>query len=141
MSDDSSFKKDVLDELGDDGLQQLAQQLGTDPAGAQHVVESAAAELADGLPPDAVASEAAAPPPDARPEDAPLQGVATLGGLGAVGGGLAAGVLAKATKPVATAVAKKTGLPVATVTRGLELLVPVVLAVLSKRGAAGKGPR
>ncbi|WHM38662.1 DUF937 domain-containing protein [Streptomyces sp. BPTC-684] len=137
MSDDSSFEQDVMNELGDDGLRQLAQQLGTDAAGAQQVVESAASGLADGLPPDAVASEAAAPP-----QDAPLQGVATLGGLGgAVGGGLMAGVLAKATKPVATAVAKKTGLPVATVTRGLELLVPVVLAVLSKRAASGKGPK
>lgn len=136
MSDDSSFEQDVLDELGDDRLQELAQELGTDPAGARQVVRSAAAGLADGLPPDAVASEAAAPR-----EDPPLQGVATLGGLGAVGGGLMAGVLAKATKPVASAVAKKTGLPVATVTRGLELLVPVVLAVLSKRAAAGKGPK
>ncbi|PKV85821.1 DUF937 domain-containing protein [Streptomyces sp. TLI_146] len=136
MSDDSSFERDVLNELGDDGLRELAQQLGTDPAGAQQVVESAASGLADELPPDAVASEAAAPP-----QDPPLEGVATLGGLGAVGGGLMAGVLAKATKPVATAVAKKTGLPVATVTRGLELLVPVVLAVLSKRAAGGKGPK
>ncbi|GAA0614354.1 hypothetical protein [Streptomyces crystallinus] len=133
MSDDSSFEQDVLNELGDDGLHRLAQELGTDPVAARHVVASAASGLADELPPDAVASEAAAPP-----EDAPLQGVATLGGLGAVGGGLMAGVLAKATKPVATAVAKKTGLPVATVTRGLELLVPVVLTVLSKRGAAGR---
>lgn len=135
MSDDSSFEQDVLNELGDDGLHQLAQQLGTDPAGARQVVESAASELADGLPPDAVASEAAAP------EDPPLEGVATLGGLGAVGGSLMAGVLAKATKPVASAVAKRTGLPVATVTRGLELLVPVVVAVLSKRAAGGKGPK
>jgi hypothetical protein len=46
-------------------------------------------------------------------------------------------------RPVATAVAKKTGLPPATVSRVIELLVPVVLAVFTKRAAgrkAGRGP-
>lgn len=44
-------------------------------------------------------------------------------------------MLAKASKPVANAVAKKTGLPAATVTRVVELLIPVILTVLAKRGA------
>lgn len=50
-------------------------------------------------------------------------------------GGLLAGVPAKASKPVANAVAKKTGLPAATVTRVVELLIPVILTVPAKRGA------
>jgi hypothetical protein len=49
-----------------------------------------------------------------------------------------AGVLAKVSKPVANAVAKKTGIPAATVTRVIEMLVPVVLTVLSKRAARKK---
>ncbi|MEU1441861.1 hypothetical protein [Streptomyces mirabilis] len=49
-----------------------------------------------------------------------------------------AGVLAKVSKPVANVVAKKTGIPVATVTRVIEMLVPVVLTVLTKRTARKK---
>ncbi|MFD9794914.1 DUF937 domain-containing protein [Streptomyces sp. NPDC059070] len=128
MSEDSGFEQDVLNELGDDRLQELAQRLGTDTDGARQIVSSAATGLADGVPAGSV------------PQEPPLEGVATLGGLGgAAGGGLLAGALAKATRPVASAVAKRTGLPEATVVRGLELLVPVVLTVLSKRAAAGKG--
>lgn len=62
--------------------------------------------------------------------------MSTLGGFAT--GGLMAGVLAKVSKPVANAVAKKTGIPAATVTRVIEMLVPVVLTVLSKRAARKK---
>ncbi|MBD0747411.1 DUF937 domain-containing protein [Streptomyces sp. CBMA152] len=125
MSDDSTFEQDVLNELGDDGLEQLAQELGTDPAGARAVVGTATSELAGELP-------GLSPAPD----EPPLQGVATLGGLGMAGGGVMATVLAKVAKPVARTVSKKTGLPEPTVTRALELLIPVALTVLSKRAAA-----
>lgn len=62
--------------------------------------------------------------------------MSTLGGFAT--GGLMAGVLAKVSKPVANVVAKKTGIPVATVTRVIEMLVPVVLTVLTKRAARKK---
>ncbi|GGV32281.1 hypothetical protein GCM10010277_16640 [Streptomyces longisporoflavus] len=58
-------------------------------------------------------------------------GLGGLGGLAA--GGVASGVLAKVSRPVARAVAKKTGLPVTAVARGVELLIPVVLTVVTKR--------
>ncbi|MEV2251405.1 hypothetical protein AB0I94_12640 [Streptomyces sp. NPDC050147] len=54
-----------------------------------------------------------------------------LGGLAA--GGVATGVLARVSRPVAKAVAKKTGLPVTTVASGIKLLIPVVITVLTKR--------
>ncbi|GGV34077.1 DUF937 domain-containing protein [Streptomyces spectabilis] len=136
MSDTSSesFEEDVLVELGDDGLQEIATLLGTDTDGARSVVGTTASTLSAPLQEEA-AAQAPAPAPDP-----PLQGVATLGGGlgGLLGGGMMAGVLAKVAKPVATAVSKKTGVPVATVTRVIELLIPVVLAVLSKR--AGRTP-
>ncbi|GAA2458976.1 DUF937 domain-containing protein [Streptomyces mauvecolor] len=140
MSDDS-FKQDVLNELGDDGLQRIAGLLGTDAAGAQDMVGTTMSTLAGGLPPETteeVRQAVAEAPPE---EEAPLQGVATLGGGlgGMLSGGLAAGVLAKVARPVANAVAKKTGLPPATVARALEVLLPVALAVLTKR-AASKPP-
>ncbi len=62
--------------------------------------------------------------------------MATLGGFAT--GGLMAGVLAKASRPVANAVAKKTGLPPATVARVVEMVIPVVLTVLTKRAAKKK---
>ncbi|MDX6363454.1 MAG: hypothetical protein QOC85_2464 [Streptomyces sp.] len=129
MSEETSpsLQKDVLDALGDDKLQEIAGVLGTDAAGARQVVGTTVSELSGG-----VQEEAAAAPP----EEAPLQGVVTLGGLGGVaGGGLLAGMLAKVSKPVAQAVAKKTGLPAPAVTRVIELLIPVVLTVLTKRRA------
>jgi hypothetical protein len=129
MSEETSpsLQKDVLDELGDDKLQEIAGVLGTDAAGARQVVGTTVSELSGG-----VQEEAAAAPP----EEAPLQGVVTLGGLGGVaGGGLLAGMLAKVSKPVAQAVAKKTGLPAPAVTRVIELVIPVVLTVLTKRRA------
>lgn len=123
MSEDSAtaFQDDVLDELGGDKVQEIAGLLGTDETGAREVV---------GTTVSALSGEAATVE---TPQEAPLQGVVTLGGFAT--GGLMAGVLAKAAKPVANAVAKKTGLPPATVTRVVEMLIPAVLAVLTKRAA------
>ncbi|MGY0024163.1 DUF937 domain-containing protein [Streptomyces sp. cg35] len=142
QSGEQSLEKDVLDELGDDRLQELAGLLGTDASGAQSVVGSTVSALSGGL------RERAEEGPDgaqevrqaiAEAEQPPLQGVATLGGLGGMAsGGLLAGLLSKMSRPVANAVSKKTGLPAANVARGIELLIPVVLAVMSKRAARKK---
>lgn len=124
MSEDSgtSLEAEVLDELGEGRLQEIAGLLGTDGTEAREMVGTTVSALSGEV--------REAPVPE---EEAPLQGVSTLGGFTA--GGLLAGVLAKASKPVANAVAKKTGLPAATVTRVVELLIPVILTVLAKRGA------
>ncbi len=129
MSEDSAttFQGAVLDELGGDKVREIAGLLGTDEAGARDVVGTTASALS---------GEAAAVEPAPTPPEAPLQGVATLGGFAT--GGLMAGVLAKASRPVANAVAKKTGLPPATVARVVEMVIPVVLTVLTKRAAKKK---
>ncbi len=129
MSEDSAttFQGAVLDELGGDKVREIAGLLGTDEAGARDVVGTTASALS---------GEAAAVEPAPTPPEAPLQGVATLGGIAT--GGLMAGVLAKASRPVANAVAKKTGLPPATVARVVEMVIPVVLTVLTKRAAKKK---
>ncbi|MEU6124900.1 DUF937 domain-containing protein [Streptomyces sp. NPDC047123] len=153
MSDDSrSFEQDVLDELGDDRLQEIAGLLGTDASGAQDVVGTTVSALsgdlqgraADPAGADEVRqafaeAEAVQEAPQAAPGDQPLQGVAAFGGLGGLAaGGMMSGMLAKMSRPVANAVAKKTGIPAATVTRVIEMLIPVVLAVLSRRAAGTK---
>ncbi|MFJ3905817.1 DUF937 domain-containing protein [Streptomyces sp. NPDC090025] len=139
MSD--SFEDDVMRELGDDQLQEIAGLLGTDTGGAQQMVGDSLTELSGELRSAAAeplsADEVRAAVAEVSSAEPPLQGVATLGGL--VGGGLMAGVLGKLARPAANAVARKTGLPPATVNRAVEILVPVVLAVITKRAAGKKG--
>ncbi|MGK5727945.1 DUF937 domain-containing protein [Streptomyces sp. URMC 124] len=118
---DEALQQDVLDELGEDRIQELAGELGTDADGATRMVRETVTAL-----PDELTREASAAP----------AGAAGLGGLGGgLGGGLMSGVLGKITGPVAEAVAKRTGLPVAQVSRALELLLPVVMTTIAKRRA------
>lgn len=138
---DSSFQDDVLTELGDDRLQEIAGLLGTDATGAQELVGSSVAELSGELRQAAAepasADEVRAAVDEVTSAEPPLQGVAAFGGLAA--GGLMAGVLAKLARPAASAVAKRTGLPPATVNRAVDILVPVIVAALTKRAASKKG--
>jgi hypothetical protein len=117
----TSLQDDVLDELGDDRIGDIAGLLGTDEAGARQMV---------GTTVSALSGEAESV---ATPHAAPLTGVATLGGPAT--GGLMAGVLAEEAEPVARAVARHTGLAPAAVSRVVEMVIPVVLAVLTKRAA------
>ncbi len=119
----TALQDDVLDELGDGRIGDIAELLGTDEAGARQLVGTTVAALSGEA--ETVAT----------PHDAPLTGVATLGGFAT--GGLMAGLLAEEAKPVADAVARKTGLPQDAVSRVVEMVIPVELAVLTKR-AAGK---
>ncbi|MEU6678432.1 DUF937 domain-containing protein [Streptomyces sp. NPDC046853] len=142
---DTSLEKDVLDELGDDRLQEIAGLLGTDAAGAQDVVGTTVTALSGNLQEKAEDPVEAPEVEQAFAEASPPQGVVGFGGFGGLAaGGMLSGVLAKMSRPVANAVAKKTGLPVASVTRVIELLIPVLLTVLTKRarrtpGSAGTG--
>ncbi|NUP15204.1 MAG: hypothetical protein HOZ81_03695 [Streptomyces sp.] len=117
----TSLQDDVLEELGDDRIGDIAVLLGTDEAGARQMVGTAVAALS---------GEAQTV---ATPHEAPLTGVATVGGFAT--GGLMAGVLAEEAERVATAVAHRTGLPPGAVSRVVETVIPVVLAVLTKRAA------
>jgi hypothetical protein len=117
----TSLQDDVLDELGDDRIGDIARLLGTDEAGAREMVCTTVSALSDEA--EAVAT----------PHDAPLTGVATLGGFAT--GGLMAGVLAEEASPVARAVAERTGLPRDAVSRVVEMVIPAELAVLTKRAA------
>ncbi|MEV5969839.1 DUF937 domain-containing protein [Streptomyces sp. NPDC051921] len=138
---ESSFEDDVLQELGDDRLQEISGLLGTDAPEARRLVRSSVSELSGELRSAAAepvsADEVRAAVAEVSTAEPPLQGVATFGGL--VGGGLMAGVLSKLAEPAAGAVAKKTGLPAPTVRRAVDLLVPVVLAVLTRRAAGQRG--
>ncbi len=139
----------MIDELGDEKLHEFAGLLGTDDAGAQNLISETVSALSggfqetasNGAPEDVDEMRQAFAEVGEAATATPLQGVATLGGGlgGLLSGGMMAGVLAKMSKPVASAVSKKTGIPAATVSRGIEMLIPVLLAVLAKRASAGKG--
>ncbi|MFC8129613.1 DUF937 domain-containing protein [Streptomyces sp. NPDC057302] len=140
-SDGTSLQKDVLDELGDDKLQEIAGLLGTDAAGAQDVVGTTVTALSGNLQEKAEDPAGAEEVEQALAEAAPPQGIAGFGGFGGLAaGGMLSGVLAKMSRPVAAAVAKKTGLPAASVTRVIELLIPVLLTVLTKRARTSGRP-
>lgn len=144
MREDTSFEQDVLTELGDDRLQEIADVLGADRGRTRDVVGLTVSTLSDGLRDEAAAGPAeAAEVRQAFEEEAPLQGVAALGGGlgGLLGGGTMAGLLSGLSRPVAHAVARRTGLPAATVVRVVELLIPVVLTVLSERARKAGAPR
>jgi hypothetical protein len=132
------LQRDVLDALDDAGLQEIAGLLGTDAAGAREVVGTTVSEFSGGLQDRAVTDPGEVQQAFAEAQEAPLRGVATLGGLGGTGaGGLMGGLLARIGRPVANAVARKTGLPPATVARVIDLLIPVLLSVLSRRATRG----
>ncbi|GLX18441.1 DUF937 domain-containing protein [Streptomyces lavendulae] len=135
-----SFQDDVLNELGDDKLAEIAGLLGTDTDGARQTVSETVGAMTGGLQEKADDGDDEVRQAFAEVSEPPLQGVATLGGGlgGLLGGGMMAGVLAKVSKPVANAISKKTGIPAPTVMRVIELLIPVLMAVFAKR-AAGKG--
>ncbi|WP_031478616.1 DUF937 domain-containing protein [Streptomyces bicolor] len=116
-----SLQDDVLHELGDDRIGDIAGLLGTDESGARQMVCTTVSALSDEV--ETVAT----------PHDAPLTGVATLGGFAT--GGLMAGLLAEEAEPVAAAVARRTGLPPDAVSQVVEMVIPVELAVLTKRAA------
>lgn len=139
-----SFQDDVINELGDDRLTEIAGLLGTDADGARDTVATTVGAMTGDLQQKADADDDdgnEVRQAFAEVAEPPLEGVATLGGGlgGLLGGGMMAGVLAKVSKPVANAVSKKTGIPAPTVARVIEMLIPVLLAVFAKRAAAGKG--
>ncbi|MFF2380945.1 DUF937 domain-containing protein [Streptomyces sp. NPDC058108] len=131
------LQQDVLDALDDAGLQEIAGLLGTDAAGAREIVGTTVSEFSGGLQDRAVSDPGEVQQAFAEAQEAPLTGVATLGGMGGLGGGLMGGLLARISRPVANAVARKTGLPPATVARVIDVVIPVLLSVLSKRATRG----
>ncbi|MFJ6566063.1 DUF937 domain-containing protein [Streptomyces sp. NPDC091292] len=158
------LEQDVIGELGDDRLQEIAGLLGTDAAGARTVVGTTVSALSGGLRDEADSDpetvrqafaeageqerrgggggggESGDRAGEGERAGAPLQGVAAFGGgLGNLAaGGLMGSILGKVSRPVANAVAKKTGIPAPTVSRVIELVIPVVVAVLGKRAAGRK---
>ncbi|MFD7918328.1 hypothetical protein ACFV3R_03750 [Streptomyces sp. NPDC059740] len=110
---DASLQNDVLAELGEDRVRELAEELGTDVATARDVIRTTVASLPD------EATDLSRPPElDTRTTPGPPP---------------VTGVLRQITPTVSRTVAYRTGLPEGPVLDALELLLPVVLTVVARR--------
>jgi hypothetical protein len=131
---DRPLRDEVLEELGDDRLREIAGLLHTDTDAARHVVRGSVASLTgvlndDSLTPGGTA-ELCQAIAQAAMEPEPHSGAV------AAGSGLVAGVLGKVAEPAARAVAKRQGLPLDAVAGALEIVVPVTATVLARRARA-----
>ncbi|MEU6342116.1 DUF937 domain-containing protein [Streptomyces sp. NPDC046977] len=140
---DRPLKDEVLEELGEDRLREIAALLGTGADETRQVVGGSVASLTGVLTDDAVtpggtaelcqameqAANATEPLPAAAAGFAGVQG----GAQGGSNNGALVAVLAKVAVPAARAVAKRTGLPEKAVAGALESIIPVVAAVLARR--------
>ncbi len=131
---DRPLKDEVLDELGDDRLQEIAGLLHSDADTARHVVNGSVASLTGVLTDDSLTpggtAELCQAIAQAAMEPEPHHGAVSAGG------GLVAAVLGKVADPAAKAVAKRQGLPVEAVAGALEIVVPVTATVLARRARA-----
>ncbi|MGK5631700.1 hypothetical protein [Streptomyces sp. URMC 123] len=114
---DESLRNEVVRELGEDRVAEIAQQLGTDAVTARQVITEAIAAL----------------PPDLRDDEGSPAAGAAGGGAGGGLGGLTTSVLSRVTAPTAKVVSRRTGLPEQRVVAALELLLPVTLTVIARR--------
>jgi hypothetical protein len=120
---DRPLKDEVLEELGDDRLREIAGLLGSDTDDARRFVGDSVASLTGVLTDESIT-------PGGTAELCQAMEQATAGRSG---DGPLIAVLGKATGPAANAVSKKSGLPVAAVTGALDAIVPVVASVLADR--------
>ncbi|MFD3450971.1 DUF937 domain-containing protein [Streptomyces sp. NPDC058691] len=140
---DRPLKDEVLEELGEDRLREIAALLGADADETRQVVGGSVASVTGVLTDDAVTpggtAELCQAMEQAANETEPLPAAAVGfagvrgGAKGGSGGDALAAVLAKVAAPAARAVAKRTGLPVEAVAGALELIIPVIAAVLARR--------
>lgn len=144
---DMSVIDDVRRHLGAGGMQQLAEEIGADPARTERAVQAAVPMLLGG-----VANRAGQPGGEADVHQAMNAHQSLLGGAGggllgalggilgsagvADGGGLLGKVLGGHQATVQDGVAQSSGLDGAQVKRLLVTLAPIVLAMLAKRHAA-----
>jgi hypothetical protein len=120
---DRPLKDEVLEQLGDDRLQEIAGLLGSDADDVRRFVGDSVASLTGVLTDESITPggtaelcQAMEQATDGRSGDGPL--IALLG---------------KAAGPAALAVSEKSGLPVSALTAALDAIIPVVASVLADR--------
>jgi hypothetical protein len=117
---DKSVRKSVLEELGPEQLRRLAGMLGTSERTTERVVDETVASLSGTLADSAKSPQGA---------DELARAFVT----GGFKGGVMVSVLARVSMPVARMVASRTGLPVTQVAKAMKILIPLVMAALSRR--------
>ncbi|MDX6332050.1 MAG: hypothetical protein QOI83_4433 [Streptomycetaceae bacterium] len=120
---DRPLKDEVLEQLGDDRLQEIAGLLGSDADDVRRFVGDSVASLTGVLTDESIT-------PGGTAELCQAMEQATAGRSG---DGPLIALLGKATGPAALAVSEKSGLPVAALTGALDAIIPVVASVLADR--------
>jgi hypothetical protein len=119
---DRPLKDEVLDELGDDRLLEIAGLLGTGTDDARRLIGDSVTSLTGVLTDDSVIPGGTAELCQAMEQT----------GAGRPGGPLVT-VLGRATGPTARALSRKSGLPVDAIAEALDAIIPAVAAVLAER--------
>ncbi|MCW2873503.1 DUF937 domain-containing protein [Actinacidiphila oryziradicis] len=120
---DRPLKDEVLEQLGDDRLQEIAGLLGSDADDVRRFVGDSVASLTGVLTDESIT-------PGGTAELCQAMEQATAGRSG---DGPLIALLGKAAGPAALAVSEKSGLPVSALTAALDAIIPVVASVLADR--------
>ncbi|TKA13370.1 DUF937 domain-containing protein [Actinacidiphila oryziradicis] len=120
---DRPLKDEVLEQLGDDRLQEIAGLLGSDADDVRRFVGDSVASLTGVLTDESIT-------PGGTAELCQAMEQATAGRSG---DGPLIALLGKAAGPAALAVSEKSGLPVSALTGALDAIIPVVASVLADR--------
>ncbi|MEU5876764.1 DUF937 domain-containing protein [Spirillospora sp. NPDC047279] len=131
-----TLQEGVMNELGDDGVQQIAGLLGTDTATAKQAVESALPAIVGGLAKNTEDPQGADDLYSALGDHTgadPANDISALTpAASGMGGAIMNHVLGDKLDPVANAIGGKTGLPADQVKKAALILAPIVMAFIAK---------
>ncbi|MBO2451388.1 DUF937 domain-containing protein [Actinomadura barringtoniae] len=138
-----TLQQGVLNELGDSGVQEIANQLGTDTTTARQAVDGALASIVGGMAKnteDPQGADDLAKALGDHTQESPATDIAALSS-GGMGGAILGHVLGGKMDSVSGAVSEKTGLPADQVKKVLAIVAPIVMAYLAKRFISGGGQK
>jgi len=132
---------DILSGIDSDTLNNIAQQIGLDPAKVQSVLQDSLPALLGGLDKNVQSADGAASLANALGDHAQANPLGDLGSLisGGLGGGILDKVLGGSTSDVSQAIAGKDGVSGIDVERILKIAAPIVMAFLASKVVGGGG--
>ncbi len=130
---------DILAGIDSDTLDNIAQQIGLEPAKVQEVLKDSLPALLGGLDKNVQSGDGAASLANALGDHAQANPLGDIGSLisGALGGGILDKVLGGSTPDVSDVIANKAGVSNAEVQKILKIAAPIVMAFLASRLTGG----
>ncbi len=130
---------DILSGIDSDTLDNIAHQIGLEPAKVQEVLKDSLPALLGGLDKNVQSGDGAASLANALGDHAQANPLGDIGSLisGALGGGILDKVLGGSTPDVSDAIANKAGVSNVEVQKILKIAAPIVMAFLASRLTGG----